>query len=277
MESLWIYFQSLFQLFFFNELENDSHKQLIQKFTFYHQHMDDIFITCKYNTLHLEVLRQFNEVHSVIKFTGEWGCEDGIAPFNILLTERIYQSTSKDLKKNTYLCLLPLVKEHRPPTRILQRALSWTILSSCLHLLSILLMPASDSRRNMFLGLLFFRSPSRFKVSAYLMTQFYDFLNVCPIHFQHLLLPIFQSIQEFVSFSARFGEKHSITGSRFKYRLSNSRSIDSKYRTHHENCETVNQLQIFQFCLTFPSQCSYVNLIFITTILATLFCFAQYS
>ena len=88
----------------------------------------------------------------------------------------------------TYLRLLPLVEEHRPLTSILHPTLSWAFLSSSFQLLFILFISASISRRSVFFGLPLFRFPSLFQVKDWVVMQFGDFLNVCPIHFQRLFL-----------------------------------------------------------------------------------------
>lgn len=76
----------------------------------------------------------------------------------------------------------------RPPTRILQPALFWAILSSCFKLLFVLFMFASNSRRSVFLGLSLFCISSEFKVSACFVVQLSDFRNENAIHFQRLFL-----------------------------------------------------------------------------------------
>ncbi|VDO91273.1 unnamed protein product [Schistosoma margrebowiei] len=99
-----------------------------------------------------------------------------------------FKSNKIALSILTYLRLLLLVKEHRPLTSILHPTLSWAILSSSFQFLFILFISASIIRRNVFLGLPFFRYPSGFQVRACLVMHFDDLSNVCPIHFHRLFL-----------------------------------------------------------------------------------------
>lgn len=95
------------------------------------------------------------------------------------------------IKLNGYLRkfrLLPLMKEHRPPTRILRPVVSLAILSSSLQFLLILRMSNHDSRRSVFFGFpIFFLHPT-FQVITFLVIQFGDSLIVCSTHFHRRLL-----------------------------------------------------------------------------------------
>lgn len=85
-----------------------------------------------------------------------------------------------------------LLLEHRPPTMVRQRALSWAALSISLQVWPVFVKSASKSRRQVFLGLPLFRFPCGFHFSACLVMLFAGFLRVCPIH-PHLLRRISSS------------------------------------------------------------------------------------
>ena len=85
-----------------------------------------------------------------------------------------------------------LLLEHRPPTMVRQRALSWAALSISLQVWPVFVNSASKSRRQVFLGLPLFRFPCGFHFSACLVMLFAGFLRVCPIH-PHLLRRISSS------------------------------------------------------------------------------------
>ena len=80
----------------------------------------------------------------------------------------------------TYACE-PLVRQ-RPPTRVLQASRSPARLSSCFHVWPSLLVLASRSRRQVFLGLPRFLFPCGFQVRARLVVLKPGFLSVCPTH-----------------------------------------------------------------------------------------------
>ena len=87
-------------------------------------------------------------------------------------------SVSSDLL--TYLRLLP-PEGHRPPTSVLQAPLSSALFSSWFHVCPILLMSASISLRQVFLGRPRLRFPCGFHLRACLVILLGGLRSVCPI------------------------------------------------------------------------------------------------
>ena len=85
------------------------------------------------------------------------------------------------------MCLVPLLG-YRPPTRVLQLSLSWAFLSSCLQVSPNLLMSASKSRLQQFLGLPLFLFPWGFQDRACFEMLVEGFRRVWPIHLQRLIM-----------------------------------------------------------------------------------------
>ena len=77
---------------------------------------------------------------------------------------------------------LRFLQGHRPPTRDLQASLSWASFSRIFHSWPVLLMSASNSRRQVFLGRPLFRFPWGFHFRACHVILEAGFLSVWPIY-----------------------------------------------------------------------------------------------